>query len=103
MLGSSSTTRIRVLGSSTHQWSHCSLCACCAAPEPFLGEPPPAHRPRSPQVRLTLENVASPLDARVTSLARTLAKIGDHRAPVVQASWWSERMLEWAMSHPSFK
>ncbi|MDQ4097576.1 MAG: L-glutamate gamma-semialdehyde dehydrogenase [Actinomycetota bacterium] len=47
--------------------------------------------------------MASPLDARVTALARTLARIGDARAPVVQASWWSERMLEWAMSHPSFK
>ncbi|MCA1692606.1 MAG: proline dehydrogenase family protein [Actinobacteria bacterium] len=49
--------------------------------------------------------MASPIDARVTTLARSLAEIGSgsDRAPVVQASWWSERMLEWAMSHPSFK
>ena len=46
----------------------------------------------------------SGLDARVTALARRLARIGSgDRAPVVQASWWSERMLEFAMSHPSFK
>jgi RHH-type proline utilization regulon transcriptional repressor/proline dehydrogenase/delta 1-pyrroline-5-carboxylate dehydrogenase len=25
------------------------------------------------------------------------------RSRIVRASWWSERMLEWAMSHPSFK
>jgi RHH-type proline utilization regulon transcriptional repressor/proline dehydrogenase/delta 1-pyrroline-5-carboxylate dehydrogenase len=48
--------------------------------------------------------LATPLDAEVTALARRLAELGAaHRAPVVQSSWWSERMLEWAMSHPSFK
>jgi len=48
--------------------------------------------------------LATPLDAEVTALARRMAELGAaHRAPVVQSSWWSERMLEWAMSHPSFK
>jgi RHH-type proline utilization regulon transcriptional repressor/proline dehydrogenase/delta 1-pyrroline-5-carboxylate dehydrogenase len=49
--------------------------------------------------------VAAPLNARVTILAHRLAELGSGHAksPVVQASRWSERMLEWAMSHPSFK
>ncbi|MGH9278252.1 MAG: proline dehydrogenase family protein, partial [Acidimicrobiales bacterium] len=52
--------------------------------------------------------MATKIDASVTALARRLAELGSSgakgdRAPVVQASWWSERMLEWAMSHPSFK
>ena len=48
--------------------------------------------------------LATPLDAEVTALAHRIAELGKaHRAPVVQSSWWSERMLEWAMSHPSFK
>ncbi len=49
--------------------------------------------------------MATPLDAKVATLARRLADLGSHggKAPVVQSSWWSERMLEWAMSHPSFK
>ena len=48
--------------------------------------------------------MASSIDARVTALARRLAEVGSaDRAPVVPASWWSERMLEFAMSHPSFK
>lgn len=38
------------------------------------------------------------------ALARSLAELGgDGRHGVVQSSWWSDRMLEWAMSHPSFK
>ena len=53
----------------------------------------------------TLDRMATPIDAEVTTLARRLADLGSSggKAPVVQASWWSERMLEWAMSHPSFK
>jgi RHH-type proline utilization regulon transcriptional repressor/proline dehydrogenase/delta 1-pyrroline-5-carboxylate dehydrogenase len=46
------------------------------------------------------------LDDRVTALARRLAELGagsGHRGRVVRSGWWSERMLEWAMSHPSFK
>ncbi|MGH9225177.1 MAG: proline dehydrogenase family protein, partial [Acidimicrobiales bacterium] len=50
--------------------------------------------------------MASTLEARVTALARRLAELGSGsgaKGSVVQASWWSERMLEWAMNHPSFK
>ncbi len=50
--------------------------------------------------------MTSQLDARVTTLARRLARLGSGpgaKAAVVQSSWWSERTLEWAMSHPSFK
>ena len=47
--------------------------------------------------------MATPLDADVNSLARTLAGLAGERSKVVHSSWWSERMLEWAMSHPSFK
>ncbi|MEN3316070.1 MAG: RHH-type transcriptional regulator, proline utilization regulon repressor / proline dehydrogenase [Acidimicrobiaceae bacterium] len=43
------------------------------------------------------------LEPRVTTLARHLAGLAGRRAKVVQSSWWSERMLEWAMSHPSFR
>src|SRR5713101_4391057 len=37
-------------------------------------------------------------------LARRIAEsANDQRAGVFHLSWWSERMLEWAMSHPPFK
>ncbi|MBW3610303.1 MAG: proline dehydrogenase family protein [Actinobacteria bacterium] len=43
-------------------------------------------------------------DDEVTALARHLAEAGDaSRSGVVGSSWWTEQMLEWAMSHPSFK
>ncbi len=48
--------------------------------------------------------MAASLDAEVTALARHLAGAGDSRhRRVVESSWWTEQMLEWAMSHPSFK
>ena len=44
------------------------------------------------------------LDKAATALARQLAELGgQERSGIVSSSWWSERMLEWAMSHPSFK
>jgi RHH-type proline utilization regulon transcriptional repressor/proline dehydrogenase/delta 1-pyrroline-5-carboxylate dehydrogenase len=44
------------------------------------------------------------LDAEVAALARRIAELGEgERARVYRLSWWSERMLEWAMNHPSFK
>ncbi|MDQ6726697.1 MAG: proline dehydrogenase family protein, partial [Actinomycetota bacterium] len=44
------------------------------------------------------------IDRATTTLARHLAHLGaDTRSGIVASSWWSERMLEWAMSHPSFK
>ncbi len=48
--------------------------------------------------------MAASLDAEVTALARHLAEAGErHHSRVVESSWWTEQMLEWAMSHPSFK
>jgi RHH-type proline utilization regulon transcriptional repressor/proline dehydrogenase/delta 1-pyrroline-5-carboxylate dehydrogenase len=51
-----------------------------------------------------LAAVATPLDAEVTRLARRIAALGtDDSARVYRMSWWSDKMLGWAMSHPSFK
>ena len=48
--------------------------------------------------------MATPLDAEVTRLARRIAALGtDDGARVYRMSWWSDRMLGWAMNHPSFK
>ena len=48
--------------------------------------------------------MASPPDADVTALARRIAELGQgEEARVFRMSWWSERMLGYAMSHPSFK
>src|SRR5215210_1042744 len=48
--------------------------------------------------------MATALDRSTTALARHLAELGgEERSGIVSSSWWSERMLEWAMSHPSFK
>jgi RHH-type proline utilization regulon transcriptional repressor/proline dehydrogenase/delta 1-pyrroline-5-carboxylate dehydrogenase len=49
-------------------------------------------------------SLASSLETEVAGLARRIAELGaDERTRVFQMSWWSERMLDWAMSHPSFK
>jgi RHH-type proline utilization regulon transcriptional repressor/proline dehydrogenase/delta 1-pyrroline-5-carboxylate dehydrogenase len=48
--------------------------------------------------------MASKLDTEVTDLARRIAEVGsDKTGSVYRMSWWSDRMLGWAMSHPSFK
>ncbi len=48
--------------------------------------------------------VASPLDPEVTALARRIAELGaGEQSRVFHMSWWSERMLSWAMAHPEFK
>ena len=48
--------------------------------------------------------MSAALDKAATALARQLAELGgEERSGIVSSSWWSERMLEWAMSHPSFK
>ena len=48
--------------------------------------------------------MASPPDSEVSALARRIAQLGaGEKARVFNMSWWSERMLGWAMSHPSFK
>ena len=44
------------------------------------------------------------LDREVTALATRLAELGEgEKASVYRMSWWNDRMLGWAMSHPSFK
>jgi len=46
----------------------------------------------------------TPLDNEVTALARQIAELGaGEQTRVFQMSWWSERMLSWAMAHPEFK
>ena len=48
--------------------------------------------------------MAPSLDHEVTALAKRIAELGSgQQARVYNMSWWSERMLGWAMSHPSFK
>ena len=48
--------------------------------------------------------MATPLDNEVSELARRIAELGSgEEVRVYRMSWWSERMLGWAMSHPSFK
>src|SRR5207253_678758 len=48
--------------------------------------------------------VPAGFEAEVGTLARRIAELGEgQRSRIVQSSWWSERMLDWAMSHPSFK
>ncbi|MDP9072961.1 MAG: proline dehydrogenase family protein, partial [Actinomycetota bacterium] len=48
--------------------------------------------------------MARALDDEVADLARRIAELGsDEQASVFKMSWWSDRMLGWAMSHPSFK
>jgi RHH-type proline utilization regulon transcriptional repressor/proline dehydrogenase/delta 1-pyrroline-5-carboxylate dehydrogenase len=49
-------------------------------------------------------SLAGSLETEVAGLARRIAELGaDEHTRVFQMSWWSERMLDWAMSHPSFK
>src|SRR5437764_3841399 len=47
--------------------------------------------------------MGSSLEAEVSALAHRIADLGaGERSDIVQSSWWSERMLEWAIWHPSF-
>ena len=44
------------------------------------------------------------LDAEVTALAKRIADLGSgEQARVYRMSWMSDRMMQWAMNHPSFK
>ena len=46
----------------------------------------------------------SPPDRDVSALARSIAELGQgEKAGVYKMSWWSERMLGYAMNHPSFR
>jgi RHH-type proline utilization regulon transcriptional repressor/proline dehydrogenase/delta 1-pyrroline-5-carboxylate dehydrogenase len=48
--------------------------------------------------------VATAFDTQVADLAKRIVALGsDDQANVFRMSWWSDRMLGWAMSHPSFK
>ncbi len=48
--------------------------------------------------------MADPLDNDVTALARRIAELGaGERSSVFKMSWWSDTMLDWAMSKPGFK
>ncbi|HEX7134397.1 MAG TPA: proline dehydrogenase family protein [Iamia sp.] len=44
------------------------------------------------------------LEDRVAATARRIAELGgDEGSSVYRMSWWSERLLDWAMDHPQFK
>ncbi len=44
------------------------------------------------------------IDTETTVLARRIAELGaGERSKVFRMSWWSERMLDWAMDRPAFK
>ncbi|HEY8544605.1 MAG TPA: hypothetical protein VIL36_06145, partial [Acidimicrobiales bacterium] len=46
----------------------------------------------------------APLDDAATALAREIAGLGEgERSGAFHMSWWSERMMEWAMARPAFK
>ena len=48
--------------------------------------------------------MAAELERDVTTLARVIAELGaGERSKVFRMSWWSERMLDWAMARPAFK
>ena len=44
------------------------------------------------------------IERDTVTLARRLAELGEsERSRVFRMSWWSERVMDWAMSRPSFK
>ena len=48
--------------------------------------------------------MAAELEAEVSALARRIAELGaGERSKVFRMSFWSERMLDWAMARPAFK
>jgi RHH-type proline utilization regulon transcriptional repressor/proline dehydrogenase/delta 1-pyrroline-5-carboxylate dehydrogenase len=48
--------------------------------------------------------VVAALDRETTALARRIAELGSgEHTKVYEMSFWSERLLTWAMSHPEFK
>jgi len=48
--------------------------------------------------------VTRSLESAVSVIARQLAELGaGERSKVFRMSWWSERMLDWAMARPAFK
>ena len=52
----------------------------------------------------SVPRVPNDLESRVAATARRIAELGgDEGSSVYRMSWWSERMLDWAMDHPEFK
>ncbi len=44
------------------------------------------------------------LEQDTQALARRIAELGEgERSRVFKMSWWSDRMMDWAMSRPAFK
>src|SRR5688500_20190595 len=44
------------------------------------------------------------LEREVLEIGRRIAAAGKgHRASLFRVSWWSDKLLAWAMSNPSFK
>lgn len=50
-------------------------------------------------------NTSEPgFEAEVQQLARAIVRTGEgERARLFRLSWWTDRMLDWAMTHPEFK
>ena len=52
----------------------------------------------------SVRGVPHDLESRVATTARRIAELGgDEGSSVYRMSWWSERLLDWAMDHPEFK
>jgi len=52
----------------------------------------------------TVSAMPASIEPEVTALARRIAELGaGERSKVFRMTWWSERMLDWAMARPAFK
>ena len=47
--------------------------------------------------------MSAELEPKVAATARRIADLSDGDSAVYRMSWWSGRMLDWAMDHPAFK
>ena len=48
--------------------------------------------------------MASEIDRDTATIARVIAELGENeRSRVFAMSWWSERVMDWAMARPAFK
>ena len=57
-----------------------------------------------PALRGAAVRGAADLEDEVQGLARHISSLGEgHRSRVFHMSWWSERLLDWAMDQPDFK
>ena len=71
---------------------------------PSTAATPPAATTVSPRCwgcLTSVSGVTKSLDSDASALARELAELGsDQKSKVFRMSWWSERMLDWAMARP---